>query len=345
MFKPDLFSISSPIWCRIKEEKKQFFFPILKSIFYKLNLDEIEIEYSGSLEINSSNIKIVHGNKKILLKKWDINANEVEIKKIISLQLNLWKNLGLTAKPEKFLNNSYIHKNTDNIFTISEFVEGDYFSGSISELKNSAISIAKLTNTLQELPKNLYPSNGPEFNFRETNSVIKEIRKLKNEWQYIFGKEDAQLLRNNWDYIESVLDLTKDLDLGFDDKQPIHFDLHPHNILCRNKKICAFLDYDAIKNLNVSSALSFASLKLCRQTVSVNPLEDIHTIKNTFLNELQNNLNVKKDLFDNIYFYSIAEVLRRITIIFKLNLMNNKKWNRVLEMQLNHLKEAEMLFG
>jgi len=345
MFKPDLFSTKSPVWRKMEKEKNHFFSPILRSIFKKLNLDEIEIEYSGALEINSSNYKIVFDKKKILLKRWDFNINEVEIKKIISLQLYLWRNIGLTAKPKKFLNNSYIYKNKNNIFTISEFVEGVYFQGSIPELKNSAISIAKLTNILQELPRSLYPSNGSEFNFQETKTVVKEIRKRKNEWQDIFGKGDNQLLRNNWDFIENALHLTKDFKLNFVDKQPIHFDLHPHNLLFNNKKISAFLDYDAIKNFNVFSALSFASLKLCRQSVSVNSLEDIQTIKNTFLNELKNHLYLKKDSFDDIYFYSTAEVLRRITIIFKLNLENNKKWNRVLGMQLNHLKEAEILFG
>jgi hypothetical protein len=43
---------------------------------------------------------------------------------------------------------------------------------------------------------------------------------------------------------------------------------------------------------------------------------------------------------------AVAEALRRICIILRLNLENGeKKWNKVLAVQLGHLGEARALFG
>ena len=126
---------------------------------------------------------------------------------------------------------------------------------------------------------------------------------------------------------------------------PVHFDLHPHNILFKNSKLCAFLDYDSIKTMSLSHALSFSALKLCRQAVCISSSQYPKKLSAIFIQELSQNLKGDKSWLDNIYVLAISEVLRRISIIFDLSFKNQKQWNKVLHIQVNHLLEAKLLFN
>jgi hypothetical protein len=92
-------------------------------------------------------------------------------------------------------------------------------------------------------------------------------------------------------------------------------------------------------------AIGFASLKLCRQGVVKTGLKpkDVSDIR---LNNLGECLSDNKDFFPFIGDLAIAEVLRRISIILRLNIVDtNPQWNAFLPVQLNHLKEARLLFN
>jgi hypothetical protein len=92
-------------------------------------------------------------------------------------------------------------------------------------------------------------------------------------------------------------------------------------------------------------ALGFASLKLCRQSVvktSLKPKE----VADIWLNNLAESFPDNKEFFPFIGDLAIAEVLRRIAIILRLNIVDsNPKWNAFLPVQLNHLQEARLLFN
>ena len=96
--------------------------------------------------------------------------------------------------------------------------------------------------------------------------------------------------------------------------------------------------------MNIGPAMSFAALKLCRQTVCISSPSKAKYISNLFVQELSKNLEGDKSWIDNIYEYAISEVLRRISIIFSLSFNDQKHWNKVLSIQVNHLIEAKMLF-
>lgn len=345
MFKPDLFSKSIPNWKEINIHQFKNHELLIREVFGDTPLSQIKIQSSGALEINSSNFLISKGNKTVLIKRWSNQTSIREIDTIINILLFLDKEGVLIAKPLKFRNHNYILKIVSGIYTLNEYIDGEYFSGEKEQLKNAAYSIAQLSNVLLKLPLNQYPKSGPNCDYHKIKAIIDKTEKNRNHWDILFGMKNAKILRSFWGNIEKSLDEMNNFDQNYSKKHPIHFDLHPHNILFKNNKLCAFLDYDSIKTMNVGQALSFSALKLCRQSVCISSPQYPKKLSAIFIQELSQNLEGDKSWLDNIYFLAISEVLRRISIIFDLNFKNQKQWNKVLHIQVNHLLEAKLLFN
>lgn len=344
MFKPDLFSKSIPNWKKTNINKFEDFEILVKQIFGEIPVKQLNVKTSGSLEINSSNILISYETKKILVKKWKNQSTKKELMDVVNILLFLKEKNVLVAKPIKFKNNSYFLKTTSGIYTINDFIEGTYFSGEMEQLKNVALSIANLNNALLKLPLEKYPNYGPEYDYSKIKKIVDKTFNNRNNWKELFGENNTLLLKKNWNMIDRSLNYIKNINLNSVNKYPIHFDLHPHNILICNNGSIAFLDYDSIKTMNIGPAMSFAALKLCRQSVCISSPSKAKYISNLFVQELSKNLEGDKSWIDNIYEYAISEVLRRISIIFSLSFNDQKYWNKVLSIQVNHLIEAKMLF-
>ena len=60
---------------------------------------------------------------------------------------------------------------------------------------------------------------------------------------------------------------------------------------------------------------------------------------------LEKEYKLSDDIKNNFYYFAISEVLRRLTYMFKLTLNNNdKKWNKIIPIQLGHLDECKEFF-
>jgi len=57
LFKPDIFSQSTPNWIKATPYLENELAPIISQIVPSSSLNELVIEFSGSMEINSSNFK------------------------------------------------------------------------------------------------------------------------------------------------------------------------------------------------------------------------------------------------------------------------------------------------
>ena len=123
-------------------------------------------------------------------------------------------------------------------------------------------------------------------------------------------------------------------------------DLHPHNMITKNNKLKAILDLDSCAKGEIGYALSYAILKICKQTVVFNKKKANQTnIKNMFVNEIKKNYKLDKITEDNFYYYALSEVLRRLIVMFKLSIKrNDKSWNNVIPIQLGHINECKVLF-
>jgi len=58
LFKPDIFSQSTPNWIKATPYLENELAPIISQIVPSSSLNELVIEFSGSMEINSSNFRL-----------------------------------------------------------------------------------------------------------------------------------------------------------------------------------------------------------------------------------------------------------------------------------------------
>ena len=345
IFKPDVFSKIKPIWkpCKLSSS------PELKSLIYSnfkiVDKKKISLFYSGSLEINSKNFCISEGeNKKYLLKKWPQNINRFEILNIIDLVNFLYNEKCPVAKPLKFGNKEYLIKIKSRLWTINEFIEGEYFSGNGSQLDSMPKIISDLTQKLNKLNKKIKPKKGPNYNSFYLRDTFKRLKQNKNKTEKIFGNKHSFLMSNSIDKIEYYISETNKHKINSGPTQAIHYDLHPHNLLFKGNKISGIIDYDSIVFMPIGYAIAFSSLKLCRQYLTFNKNDNPKEIGDKFKQKLQDNLQINKNWIDFFYELSLSEVLRRICVIINLNFEKKRIWNDVLPVQLRHLDEVELLF-
>jgi hypothetical protein len=96
----------------------------------------------------------------------------------------------------------------------------------------------------------------------------------------------------------------------------------------------------------IGYALAFAGLKQCRQAVCISrDLNSAKKIGQNYIKDIKSKLQMDDSWIENFSDLALAEIMRRICIILRLNLEGNKEWNKVLPVQIAHLYEAKMLFG
>ena len=156
IFEPDIFSKTKPIWNPTELNKFPELESVIRTNFKILEGRKISLYYSGALEINSKNFCISIGeSEKFLLKKWSENINKTEILNLVEIVNHLYYEKCPIAKPLKFNNKEYLIKKKLHYWTINEFIEGEYFSGTASQLDNMPKIICDFTHKLNKLNEKL----------------------------------------------------------------------------------------------------------------------------------------------------------------------------------------------
>ncbi len=345
MFKSDIFSEPTPKWFQIDQEKKDEFSFLASALFGNNFSGNFKIYYSGALEINSKNFKVVQGNSIFLLKKLNNHFIPSTILNTIKIIKFLYDKGVQVSRPIKFKNKSYFFKQDFSSYTINEFIEGDYFLGTKNQLESAPQLIANFVNELSKLPKDVYPLNGPNYEYTHLKSTIEKIKRHKKVWSKIFGTELSELITDSFGTIEMVMEKLTDFDFKGGPVLPNHYDIHPHNLLYMGDELKAVIDYDSIKLSPIGYGIAFSAMKLCRQSIAENPDLCPKSTGHIFKEKLLNNLNIEKSWMSNFLNLALVEIMRRICIIINLNLdKQNTDWNKVLPIQLLHLKEAQILF-
>lgn len=344
-FSSDIFSSSVPLWFKLNTTINQPYNDLLVALLGHHNDEEVSIEASQSLEINSKNLKVKYQDSIYLLKKWNTSTNISSIENYIDTVKYLSKNGVKVAKPLKFYNNDLIYLQNNEKWTCNDFVLGDYFSGTQGQLIEAPLVIAHLSNQLSKLPKELYPTTHLDYDIKNYESTINKIKHFKKDWEDIFGNQLSEHIKKYWSEIQIVLEHLKQSNINKGKVVPMHCDLHPHNLIYEKDELKAIIDYDSIKLVPIGIALAFSSLKLCKQAMIYSNQQNPAEVGQKFKEKLIANLEKETLLSEDFYTLSLFEVLRRICLIFDLNLIKNKKWNSVLPIQLNHLIESKFLFN
>jgi len=345
-FKKDIFSQKTISWNKNnlieKKEIKKIKLFLKKNNFGNL----IYVKKRLGLESNSQNFKIKINNGTYLLKKWSKNLRTQEINSIIRLNQDLSKIKSLVPKIIK-INGYETFKIDGERWTLYNFINAGHYSGSNNEFFNLSLELGKFFKVLKRIQKK---SKSPDtFKYYNYNSkkILLKIKKIKKNWKSIFGIKLAKIIDKNFKLIEDTYLLNSTKTNLVNVNQLAHFDLHPHNILVKKEKIISFLDIESCKRMNAGYALAFCCLKICKQTISENKIKDLDAAKKyveIFRKKVSLNYPDIDILFPYFFYFSTSEVLRRILIIFNQNLKSINTWNKVLEIQIDHLKEAKILF-
>lgn len=345
LFRTDIFSSSRPKWTKGSIDS----FPGLKTMIDYLpegfNSETPLIEYSGGLEINSNNFRLSFKGESLIIKRWSKNIEKNQAERVLRTMDWLANSEIPVPRPIKFRDDSLLLLNKGYYWSCYPFINGDYFSGKDNEISNVALITAKLTNALSKLPPELIPDQGPAHLTDHDDRIINEIEGLRSKWELFFGIEYAKILEDSWEFLTDNWQSLRKIGVNAGPELAVHFDLHPHNMIFNDSKVSAVLDFESCKLMPVGYALGFAGLKQCRQTIAFHgdSLIARETGRN-YLNILSSELQVYKPIEENFSDLAMAEIIRRICIIFRLNISGNKEWNKVLPVQLAHLYEAKALF-
>ena len=345
IFSPDIFSSTRPEWTRGSMNS----FPGLNTLVNYLpagfNSERPLIEYSGGLEINSNNLKLSVNGKSILLKRWSKSAEKNHVERVLGTMNWLANSEIPVPRPIKFSGGSYLLQHEGYYWSCYPFVDGEYFSGRGNQITSVALITAKLTDALSKLPSHLIPDKGPVHLTDEDDFTLTKIEGLHNKWEGFFGTEYTKLLEESWVVLTHNWHRIRNMGANPGPETAVHFDLHPHNMIFNDSQLTAVFDFESCKVMPVGYALAFAGLKQCRQNIAFHGDASLaRATGRIYLNILSSELQIYKPLVNNFCDLALAEIIRRICIIFRLNISGNKEWNRVLPVQLAHLYEAKALF-
>lgn len=344
-FKKDIFSKSKIVW--LKKNNFSNKTDLNKYIKLKSKLGNLNNIYvRKGLKVNSKNFKIKIGKKFFLLKNWKNNKQLTNIERLNNINQILSKKFKYISKIRKINSrNEFLLKK--DYYTLYDFIDGYHFSGEMDEFKDVSLKIGLLFKNLSNLDEKAKRVSGPKYFTKENDLTIKSIIKKRKYWNKIFGKKLGVKLSNNWNDIYKIYNLNKRHKIPTQIMQYSHYDLHPHNMIIKNKKLVAFLDCESLKFMDPGFSLAFACLKLSKQSLiqlgKINK-KNSKKVVDIFIKKVSSNYPKIKKISNNFFYYSSSEVIRRILIILSLNLKGNKVWNKVLNIQIDHLKEAKILF-
>jgi len=342
-FRKDIFSKSKIYWSN-KIDKK-----IYNDINYIVKTyitpSDFNIKQNKGLELNSNNFKIEFESQSFLLKKWSKNMKIFDIKYVLNLMIWLKNKKMLIQMPQDFNNKKYFIKYKNEFWSFFNFIDGNHFRGNIDELKNVAKYIGQLSDKLQKYPTNRYINTLKYFSFEDYN-ILKKMSCKDFNFEKKFGKKDGKNIKIYLPKIIMLFEKFKKFDLKKYQKKIGHLDLHPHNIITKKNKTQAFLDISSCKIIQGEHHVAYCALKLCKQTIVNNKKKIIRKkIIKQFLNIFKKQCNLSKNVKRNLYYFAISEVLRRLIYIFKLSIKHNdKKWNKIIPIQLGHLDECKEFF-
>tara|TARA_B100000941_G_C28485118_1_gene544520 strand:+ start:668 stop:1720 length:1053 start_codon:yes stop_codon:yes gene_type:complete len=345
LFKKDFFADSKIKWKKINDK---IFSNYLKKNLKISQNDSLQIYKNLGLEKNSNNFKIFCKKKIYLLKCVELKNSKKrsEIKNIIILLNWLKKNKSLVPNPISFKDGNYsINFRERNLF-LSNYMRGNHFKGGKEEFNNVVKNICFTTKLLKKYryKRNLKLHN---ISVSHLNKIIILMNKNKKRWINFFGKKKSKYLEKYWWKINNIILNLRSINYENKKLEVVHIDIHPHNIITRGNKFIGFLDSESWMLSSVQEAFAYGGFKLCRQVILNNRSQKVlSSIGNEYINLITKYYDKNLDFNKKILLLCEKVILERIVNIFKFNLLNNnKKWNKLLPVLLEHLDEARIIFN
>ncbi len=337
IFKKDIFSnptinLKNINTINFKKQLKFFGF----NSFDKIKL-YIPINSSAT---NSKNFIIKFNEKFYLLKKESIKKEKFSNKKKRLKELTkIYKSSFFIPLASNYKN---LYQKDNSIWSIYHYFEGKHFSGKKNELNNISKNYFKIQNKFKKII--IFKKSYDYFNNNDCE-IVNKYKKNYKLWDKILNLKDKKLKLSLYNYFLSEWNRIKLFKSEFRKlkKKYSHYDLHPHNIMIKGNKI-KIIDLNSITYMPIEFSTAFSALKLCRQTIYLNNIKKYRVIGLKFLRNLEkkycNKLNKKKYIYD----FANTELMRRICIILKANLNEDKSMNHILPILISNIIESKLIF-
>ena len=123
----------------------------------------------------------------------------------------------------------------------------------------------------------------------------------------------------------------------FKQKQLIHHDLHPDNVIFNNNKLQAIIDFNSMRKGFVIQDISFAFFRF----INISKLKDIRKEKIIFIQTYikYNKIEIDEELVDEFFKY---EILKRLSFIIRKKYFHNSvRWIKDFEKNIVYLKNIQ----
>jgi len=240
-------------------------------------------------------------------------------------------------EPIRNISNTFF---TNNHYTVTKYYSGLHFDGSKKELfslsKNLAVLHKKLSNI--KIDYNYNPNRELYKLLKNDEAVeirdkIKE-KKTKNVIDKLF-LDNFILLQQSFSNVKMNLEYKKR------QKQIIHFDLYPENVIFKNHQVYAILDFDTMRKGDVLDDISFASFRFALEKTSNN--KEIKQ-KMKYFFDVYKRFNNKEISINELPNGAMLQILKRISFIIKNYYLHSTPfWESDLKKQLKLLKKIEQI--
>jgi len=218
--------------------------------------------------INSLNHLIYSQSGKYLLKQITNSSSGKKIEKICEILNFCYHKKVKVPKLIQRFDGKFVDKKN---ITLSKFYSGNKFDGTVKEIQDLAKNVAILHKILRR--------HHGSFNYRTNEKFYKllTLKELKNIQKKIEAKKRRtkldMIFMQNYSYIKNCLvgdfETNKIIKKQNFQKQIIHSDLHPENVIFQKRKLLVILDFESMKSGRTLEDLAFAACRFgCYNTTS-----------------------------------------------------------------------------
>ncbi len=291
--------------------------------------------------IHSINFLISTAKGKYVLRNFMGGSCPAKIEKICFILDSCLKQGAKVLRPIKNKANKYVDYKRKVYLT--RYYEGGLYNGSIVGLKNVAKNIALLHSALaQNLIEYKYSLNRSYYQLL-TPTGLKRIeaiiiaKKNKNDFDKKVLVNINYLKERFAENKQSSVHLKK-----FRQKQLIHFDLTPANIIVRNNKVVAIIDFNAMRKGDKIEDLAFASFRF--SVIKASHPEKIKRRLKVFIDCYSSYSDVSKEQLNLLDCYYTKIVLGRLSYILKKRYyVGCKMWCSDFDKNINFLRLAQKI--
>lgn len=274
LFQPDNFSQVS-----IKYKKLEHAPGVLREVLGLYLNDFIikEIRQLDRAEINSKNFKVILSvggeNKKFLLREYK-NLSDIEQ---VAFYIDLLRFLGTrgvkVSKAVNALDGGSVVSVDGGVYALFDFIEADYFTPSEKSFVAVAEEIAKMHKALscfdqkQVATIDVFSKKAAVYYNKVRTYSENDFCEIE---QILDGKEKDDSDRLILAALPLIKKTIKEVvavkqEIAALQKQIIHSDLHPHNILMAGDRVSAVVDFDAMRLSERARDTAFAIYRFGRQ--------------------------------------------------------------------------------